>query len=145
MGSYKGALLAVRSHLRLIDQLTPELEELLAVVDAADDDQPDRLIQLIHAELTRRNPNADPGDVTIVVQDDMPLVEVWIKGFHRTVFLAMAATAQEALTLVLERLLAGEQLPDDDERLHGILVPLWSPTPPFDHEGDSVSADGESG
>jgi len=37
---------------------------------------PDELVQLIFRIQQERNPSADPGDMTIMIQDDMPLVMV---------------------------------------------------------------------
>ena len=37
---------------------------------------PDELVAAIFAEQMKRNPNADPGDLTISVQDDMPMAQV---------------------------------------------------------------------
>jgi hypothetical protein len=119
------------------------IADALAVLDGPDDDSADELVRQIHLILTTRNPDADPGDMTIGIQDDMPMVEVHLAGFHRGLFLAVAPTVFDALTLVRDRLLAGEPLPADDEGLVGVLTPLWVQTPPYDvvaEEGDGLGS-----
>jgi hypothetical protein len=38
---------------------------------------PDELVAEIFRIQNERNPDADPGDLTIEIQDDMPMVLVW--------------------------------------------------------------------
>lgn len=80
---------------------------------------PDEIIQEIFKIQQERNPDSDPGDMTITVQDDMPLVNVaqhlWEsdyadKSFSEFIMLAQGVfgrTLEEALNNFLTEVKEG--------------------------------------
>jgi hypothetical protein len=59
---------------------------------------PDEIVNEIFRLQNERDPDSDPGDLGIIIQDDIPMVEVTQRGRVRLGgLLTMGSTIQEAL------------------------------------------------
>lgn len=68
----------------------------------------ERLINDIYSYQEKMYPNTDPGDITICVQDDIPMVSIFQdRWFVDSLHPVVARTVEEALTLYLNYLKEG--------------------------------------
>lgn len=86
--------------------------------------QVDRMVRRIFTAMNRHDPDGDPGDLNIRVQDDSPLVEVWLDRDPR-LWLSAGDSVQEALKTAVEGLETIEELPGEDNGFRGVLTPLF--------------------
>lgn len=91
------------------------------------DSHADTMVKRVFTAMNSRDPNSDPGDLTITVQDDSPLVEVWLDGHRDRMWLSVGSSIHEALERAAEGLESDVELPGEDNAFRGVLTPMFGP------------------